>query len=56
VRPSSTLWQVPAPIRDRIDAERLRMGNIAVAAYLIHIVNHWLGEPMGLRLRGEGRR
>jgi hypothetical protein len=50
------LWQVPAPVRERIDAERLRMGNIAVAAYLIHLTNHWLNEPMGLRLRGEGRR
>ena len=45
------MWQVAPEVRDRIDAERLRMGNIAVAAYLIHLVNDWLGQPMGLRLR-----
>jgi hypothetical protein len=44
------MWQVAAEVRERIDAERLRMGNIAVAAYLIHLVNDWLGEPMGLKL------
>ena len=45
------MWQVAPEVRERIDAERLRMGNIAVAAYLIHLVNHWLGRPMGLSLR-----
>jgi hypothetical protein len=50
------MWQVLPEIRERIDSERLRMGNIAVAAYLIHLVNHWLGQPMGLRLRAEGKR
>jgi hypothetical protein len=45
------MWQVQPDVRERIDSERLRMGNIAVAAYLIHLVNHWLGEPMGLKLR-----
>jgi hypothetical protein len=45
------MWQVAPEVRERIDAERLRMGNIAVAAYLTHLVNHWLGEPMGLPLR-----
>ena len=44
------MWQVAPEVRERIDAERLRMGNIAVAAYLIHLVNDWLGEPMGLKL------
>jgi hypothetical protein len=44
------MWQVAPEVRERIDAERLRMGNIAVAAYLIHIVNEWLGKPMGLGL------
>src|ERR1700689_803690 len=28
------MWQVAPEVRDRIDAERLRMGAIAVAAYL----------------------
>jgi hypothetical protein len=45
------MWQVAPEVRERIDAERLRMGNIAVAAYLIHLVNDWLGRPMGLELR-----
>ncbi len=45
------MWQVAPAVRERIDAERLRMGNIAVAAYLIHLVNDWLGKPMGLKLR-----
>jgi hypothetical protein len=44
------MWQVAPEVRERIDSERLRMGNIAVAAYLIHLVNHWLGRPMGLEL------
>jgi hypothetical protein len=50
------MWQVAPEVRERIDAERLRMGNIAVAAYLIHLVNDWLGRPMGLQLRGDGRK
>ncbi len=50
------MWQVAPEVRDRIDAERLRMGNIAVAAYLTHLVNDWLGHPMGLRLRTDGGR
>lgn len=50
------MWQVAPEVRERIDAERLRMGNIAVAAYLIHLVNDWLGRPMGLQLRADGRR
>jgi hypothetical protein len=45
------MWQAPAPIRDRIDSERLRMGNLGVAAYLTVLVNHWLGEPLGLKIR-----
>jgi hypothetical protein len=45
------MWQVVPEVRERIDAERLRMGNIAVAAYLIHLVNDWLGKPMGLKLK-----
>lgn len=49
------MWQVAPEVRERIDAERLRMGNIAVAAYLIHLVNDWLGRPMGLELRGAVR-
>jgi hypothetical protein len=44
------MWQVAPEVRERIDAERLRMGSIAVAAYLIHLVNDWLGHPMGLKL------
>lgn len=50
------MWQVAPDVRERIDAERLRMGNIAVAAYLTHLVNDWLGQPMGLQLRAEGRK
>ena len=50
------MWQVAPEVRERIDSERLRMGNIAVAAYLTHLVNDWLGQPMGLKLRGEGRK
>ena len=50
------MWQVAPEVRERIDSERLRMGNIAVAAYLTHLVNDWLGQPMGLQLRGEGRK
>ena len=50
------MWQVAPDVRERIDSERLRMGNIAVAAYLTHLVNDWLGQPMGLRLRVEGRK
>ena len=49
------MWQVAPEVRNRIDAERLRMGNIAVAAYLIHLVNDWLGKPMGLRLAPRSR-
>jgi hypothetical protein len=44
------MWQVAPDVRERIDAERLRVGNIAVAAYLTHLVNDWLGKPMGLNL------
>ena len=29
---------------------------IAVAAYLIHLVNEWLGKPMGLDMRGGSRK
>jgi len=47
------MWQVAPEVRERIDAERLRMGNIAVAAYLIHLVNDWLGRPMGLQMRAN---
>jgi hypothetical protein len=50
------LWQVAPEVRQRIDSERLRMGNIAVAAYLIHLVNDWLGKPMGLQLRSDGKK
>jgi hypothetical protein len=50
------MWQVAPEVRERIDAERLRMGNIAVAAYLIHLVNDWLGHPMGLPLKIESRK
>jgi hypothetical protein len=47
------MWQVASEVRERIDAERLRIGNIAVAAYLTLLVNHWLGRPMGLPLRSH---
>jgi hypothetical protein len=50
------MWQVAPEVRERIDSERLRMGNIAVAAYLTHLVNDWLGKPMGLQLRSEGKK
>ena len=50
------MWQVAPEVRQRIDSERLRMGNIAVAAYLVHLVNDWLGQPMGLKLRGEAKK
>jgi len=50
------MWQVAPEVRERIDAERLRMGNIAVAAYLTHLVNDWLGQPMGLKLRAENKK
>ena|SRR5688572_3685887 len=43
------VWQVAPRDRHAIDEERLGMGNIAVAAFLIHLINHWLGKPMGLR-------
>jgi hypothetical protein len=43
------VWQVPPKDRQAIDEERLGMGNIGVAAFLIHLINHWLGKPMGLR-------
>jgi hypothetical protein len=43
------VWQVAPKDRQAIDEERLGMGNIAVAAFLIHLINHWLGKPMGLR-------
>src|SRR6185369_10018575 len=43
------IWNVAAKDREAIDEERLGMGNIGVAAFLIHLVNHWLGKPMGLR-------
>ena len=50
------MWQVAPEVRERIDSERLRMGNIAVAAYLIHLVNDWLGHPMGLPLKVGSRK
>jgi hypothetical protein len=34
----------------------LRMGNLAANAYLITLVNNWLGHPAGLRFRGEAKR
>jgi hypothetical protein len=43
------VWQVAPKDRQSIDEERLGMGNIGVAAFLIHLINHWLGKPMGLR-------
>jgi hypothetical protein len=43
------VWQVAPKDRQAIDDERLGMGNIAVAAFLIHLINHWLAKPMGLR-------
>jgi hypothetical protein len=42
------VWQVLNEVRDLIDRERLRMGNVGVAAYLIYLVNDWLGAPHGL--------
>jgi hypothetical protein len=50
------MWQVAPEVRERIDEERLRMGSIAVAAYLIHLVNDWLGFPMGLPFDSSSRK
>jgi hypothetical protein len=43
------VWAVATKDRQAIDEERLGMGNLGVAAFLIHLINHWLGKPMGLR-------
>jgi hypothetical protein len=40
------MWQVAPEVRERIDAERLRLGNIAVAAYLLGREGaRWPGHP-----------
>jgi hypothetical protein len=50
------LWQVAPELRERVDADRLRMGNISVGAYLIGLINHWLGQPLGLDIKGEKKK
>ena len=50
------MWFVPTQIRERIDQECLRMGNIALAAYLVQLVNSWLGQPRGLPLTQQRTR
>ena len=50
------VFYVEKELAKRIEDDMLRMGNLAANAYIILLVNNWLGQPMGLKLKGESRR
>jgi hypothetical protein len=50
------VWQIGAELLNTVDLDRLRMGNLSLPAYITQLLNHWLGCPMGLALKGEGKR
>jgi hypothetical protein len=50
------VFYVDPELADRINDEMLRMGNLAANAYIVNLVNNWLGHPLGLRYRGETRK
>jgi hypothetical protein len=45
------VFYVDRPLADRIEEDRLRLGNLAANAYVIVLVNNWLGCPAGLMMR-----
>jgi hypothetical protein len=47
------VFYVPRELATRIELDMLRMGNLAANAYVIMLVNNWLGAPSGLRLQGS---
>jgi hypothetical protein len=49
------VFYVPRDLAGRINDEMLRMGNLAANAYVIGLVNNWLGCPGGLRFEGESQ-
>ena len=50
------VFYVEKDLAKRIEDDMLRMGNLAANAYIILLVNNWLGHPMGLKFKGESRR
>ena len=49
------VFYVEKNLAKRIHDEMLRMGNLALNAYFIQLVNRWLGRPEGLPFRGDSR-
>jgi hypothetical protein len=45
------VFWVPLDLAGRIKDEMLRMGNLAANAYVIGLVNNWLGHPSGLQFK-----
>jgi hypothetical protein len=43
------IWYVQPDTRKSLDADRLQMGNLSVAAWVVFILNQWIGKPDGLR-------
>ena len=50
------VFYVARDLASQIDDEMLRMGNLAANAYVVGLVNNWLGQPGGLQFKGETRK
>jgi hypothetical protein len=50
------VFWVARELAERIDDDRLRLGNLAANAYVIVLVNNWLGAPTGLPFKGSRSR
>jgi hypothetical protein len=50
------VFYVEPELARRIEDEMLRMGNLSANAYVINLVNNWLGQPMGLKFSSEPKR
>lgn len=42
------LWELDVEQKKVLDDLRLGMGNLTIVAYMIHLINSWLGAPQGL--------
>jgi hypothetical protein len=49
------MWYTKPEVREQIDADRLRMGNIGVAAWIVALINQWLGTPEGLKVSTKSK-
>jgi hypothetical protein len=47
------VFYVMREMANRIEEDMLRMGNLAANAYVVTLVNNWLGHPTGLRFKGD---